>query len=564
MANIKPEHSETNQKKPSKKLFYGVSLLQPYEPSSNDPLVFTEFSEVRKYVRAFKGARFCSFENLDEAIQYASPYVPLYKSTRKPKTVVKPPRSSFQLIKKYLPTIHEDGDSHLLGDLHALHNIIRSGNEVTFNEFVWKHPNTLFDLRGIPHIVVDNNHFNALQAAARFNYPLICQLILDILEQPKFAGLLFPVTSFDFYSQTMRDITEMYLNSGSRNTGDTPLHYATKYGFIDCCKVLLSHPLCEASIKNHGGFTPEDIICTCENQHANILKEDLHSLFTEDRLYVPVFRSDRGFPPVIGKPFKFKDLSTSKFFVGNDSLYKLENIENYSLKAFAGPMSAPMAQLFYKGLKNPSSPDHSLFTPHEKSIISKIKFSDPEKGLERIGRSLAKVLNIEWKEYFSVFNSFTNLTDQVGLKILEDYLKKRQDCYLFCGPLPSYNSKPLKKCLALVQHYPPHVNPLCHKVNKLLIQYKEFITVTININEDENEGEEEFMTPPLSPYPEFSTPPKYFLSSPVLSSSTVFLKGSFYGKEFLKSYELNPLKPLPVPKPYAFDQDSSPRKRLLF
>ncbi|GFS51076.1 ankyrin repeat and LEM domain-containing protein 2 [Trichonephila inaurata madagascariensis] len=265
-------------------------------------------------------------------------------------------------------------------DFFVLHNLIRFGDVVKVSEFIWKHPNSLLKPEGIPSVMVDNIDYNALQAAASLNFPLICQLILDICGKPEFYRLIFPDHSTAFISRVRDIFYKQYLNSGSQSTGDTPLHFAAKFGFIDCCKIFLSNPQCDTTHINHGVFTPEEIICACVNEQNNVMKEDIQALFTDGMLYVPVFRSENKLSSFVGSPITCKNLHSIQF----DAEYN--NIATYSLAAYAGPMCLKMAQMFHKGLKNPSSLKHFKLTRLQRSILSGVNFSDPEKGIERIGR----------------------------------------------------------------------------------------------------------------------------------------------------------------------------------
>ncbi|GFR07140.1 ankyrin repeat and LEM domain-containing protein 2 [Trichonephila clavata] len=553
--------------------FYGVALPLNYKIACNGPLVFTKLCDVREILGKFKGARFCTFKNIDEAVHYAlQPLEAVKISTPKQK-------------------IYEKRVVRPFRDFFVLHSLIRVGDVLKVNEFIWKHPNSLWNCGGIPSMTVGNIEFNALQAAVNHNYPLICQLILDTFEEPKFLKLIFPGKPMAFISRMMDVVIKMYLNSGSQSTGDTPLHYASKYGFIDCCKVLLADPLCNTTVRNHDGLTPEEIICACADEQIIVLKEDIQALFTDSMLYVPVFRSENNLPSFIGSPIKYKDLYSRHL---NVEEYK--NASGSLLKAFAGPMSLEKAELFYEGLKNPSSLKHFKLTRLQKSMISNVNVSDPEKGIERIGRRLADFLNIEWKEYFSAFNVFTNLCQKKGLRILEDCLRKCRKGFHYSGPLLSCNV-PKKEILSFIQHYPPHLNPLNHQVNQLLVIYNEFLQVPV-FDEDE-----EFRTPP-SLFPESPMPLQSVgaVAYPQLSSSTLFLNGSSYSSsdkevfiavkdldvpsanypeickwrismasylrnslcanESLSSFELNLSRPLAVARPY--EVDSTPRKRHRF
>lgn len=57
--------------------------------------------------------------------------------------------------------------------------------------------------------------------------------------------------------------------------------------------------------------------------------------------------------------------------------------------------------------------------------LVKLKYIDPEKGLECLGRVLASEREIGWKEYWPFLNTFVDLTSSEGLELFEDYLKNR-------------------------------------------------------------------------------------------------------------------------------------------
>ncbi|GFS51081.1 ankyrin repeat and LEM domain-containing protein 2 [Trichonephila inaurata madagascariensis] len=153
-----------------------------------------------------------------------------------------------------------------------------------------------------------------------------------------------------------------------------------------------------------------------------------------------------------------------------------------------------------------------------RSFIGLLFMDHSEKG----ERTLADFLKVEWKEYFPVFNIFTNLYNKDGLKILEDCLKKRKIGSHYFGALSSCDMTLKDQIIAVIEHYPPHVNPLNHVVNQLLAVCNKSMQVHIF------EGDKLII--PLSSLPEFPTPPQSLdaVATPEFSSSTVFLNGSSY------------------------------------
>ncbi|KAG5684775.1 hypothetical protein PVAND_013988 [Polypedilum vanderplanki] len=56
-----------------------------------------------------------------------------------------------------------------------------------------------------------------------------------------------------------------------------------------------------------------------------------------------------------------------------------------------------------------------------------IRLTDPNKGLEKIGRNLAQEYNVGWKEYWDFLESFLDIRSNQGLECFEKFLKVRDD-----------------------------------------------------------------------------------------------------------------------------------------
>lgn len=55
-----------------------------------------------------------------------------------------------------------------------------------------------------------------------------------------------------------------------------------------------------------------------------------------------------------------------------------------------------------------------------------VRITDPDKGVETIGRELAKTQNIGWKEHWKFLDKFVDLSSKDGLEMFEEYLKNRE------------------------------------------------------------------------------------------------------------------------------------------
>lgn len=62
-----------------------------------------------------------------------------------------------------------------------------------------------------------------------------------------------------------------------------------------------------------------------------------------------------------------------------------------------------------------------------RSSVASLRYKDPEKGLERIGKTLANKYDVNWKEYWPFLGSFVDISSDEGLSLLESYLSNRYD-----------------------------------------------------------------------------------------------------------------------------------------
>lgn len=99
------------------------------------------------------------------------------------------------------------------------------------------------------------------------------------------------------------------------------------------------------------------------------------------------------------------------------------------IHAYAGPMNKKGAQEFRRVWKTPprslNSSSYNCRRPSDLHSVSTLRFKDPEKGLERIGKKLANKYEVNWKEYWPFLDSFVDITSDEGLKLLEEYLSNQ-------------------------------------------------------------------------------------------------------------------------------------------
>lgn len=134
------------------------------------------------------------------------------------------------------------------------------------------------------------------------------------------------------------------------------------------------------------------------------------------------------------------------------------------IHAYAGPMEREEAEKFRKIWKTPPRTTKKM---REYQNLAKLKFKDPQKGLECLGRVLASEREVGWKEYWPFLNAFVDITSKEGLELFEDYLKQRFnmiygiDSSTSCVSSSS-SSEQVEKCAPILPEVVSPITDLCN------------------------------------------------------------------------------------------------------
>lgn len=399
-------------------IYYGISIPSDANVNGSEDLlhVYTDKTEALKIVKKFKKARFKAFKSRQEAVEFAvhgsdiltvtSPGMGENSETSSPLLGEKP--SPFKGPKPQ--------------DLVRLRRLIERGDSVKFSSTVWENPRYLVSSGDTPAILQEGCRYNALHVAAMAKNAEICDLVLRTVGDVTFIQLLYGEDDVPSCQERARILVDLYLNTPCKGMNETPLHFAVKFGAVSVVETLLSYPQCDKYVRNKLGSTPKDVICGRVSKPSKELVRELEALL-DDRFYVPVLRSeDNSMQPTVGEPFS---PACPLVLKANPINPRME------IRAYAGPMGREEATTFRKKWK---TPPRILRTPIRNvemqqytgsPIAHDVRLQDTEKGLERVGRDLAKQFRVGWNEYWPFLDTFTNLASWDGLQKLESYLRRR-------------------------------------------------------------------------------------------------------------------------------------------
>uniref|UniRef100_A0A673HLC0 Ankyrin repeat and LEM domain-containing protein 2 n=1 Tax=Sinocyclocheilus rhinocerous TaxID=307959 RepID=A0A673HLC0_9TELE len=425
------ENSKSETQTPSKTaqvsptFFYGVCPLWEDVLARNERAhVYTEKKEALQAVKMMKGARFKAFSNREDAEKFAKGICDYYPSPSKSTPCVSPVKPGLMFSKDHPSMMEADTinrekansfKSPRTQDLTAkLRKAVEKGDEMAFTELVWSNPRYLIGSGDNPTVVQEGCRYNVMHVAAKENQAGVVQILLDTLENPDFMRLMYPDDQESMLQKRIWYIVDLYLNTPDKAGFETPLHFACKFGCPEVVNILCSHPDIDKNCKNKYNQKPSEVICDRMKETGKVqeVKRKINE-YLEDRLYIPLLRAtDNSSQPVIGAPWSPEPMENQ-----SPRLPRSPKDPVMAVRAFAGPLSPSKADEFRRAWKTP---------PRERADhFHNILKSDPDRGAERVGRDLAHELGHPWAEYWDFLDSFLDLQSTEGLKMLEEYLSKK-------------------------------------------------------------------------------------------------------------------------------------------
>ncbi|CAH8562823.1 unnamed protein product [Schistosoma bovis] len=340
-------------------------------------------------------------------------------------------------------------------------SMLDSGNVDVVKQMVDENPMILVTTSDTPTILQIRFRYNALHVVASKGNVNLLQFLLNCIDSDKFWERLYPGASKEASYWRQQYVLDLYLNSPELGNFETPLHFASKYGHIECVSMLARHPLTKLDPRNFAGHTPVDLAATRLTSQEKIPHSDFDcptnivnrilQIFDESYIVLadveisePAIIKTRILAPLNTREFQtmlglyarnscktFKNATHVKPFPTQNNQYYFfrSSVENgdclkvkingnvHRLRGFSGPMPSDAAVEFRKKwlqYNAPNAVDYKSF--------SHLRLIDSEKGYERQGRYLSRVFGTSWYEYWEFLDDYIDLSSEDGLLALEDYL----------------------------------------------------------------------------------------------------------------------------------------------
>ncbi|XP_041357935.1 ankyrin repeat and LEM domain-containing protein 2-like [Gigantopelta aegis] len=472
---IESKSSETTSRPPEKSctvvceempsVYYGISLADGDAAKlphlTDDKLIFTDKIAAFAVAKEHPGSRFKAFKTFDEASNFVKKSK--QDSCSKPLPTQTNGNDGAESSKSSVVVERSVYKAPKMRDLVVLRTIIESGDEHQFTSLVWSNPRYLVSSGDTPVILHEGQRYNALHTASKANQANMCRRILETILDPEFTKQLYEGSSDSEETQARRVqfLADLYLNMPDRGNGESPLHFASKFGFPDVVEVLVGYSSTDRNMRNRYGETPQDMICSrCQSPLKNVQDRIMELL--QGLCYVPLLRStDNTSAPLIGQPWSPDQSISPVMHLGKSPIDP-----QLTVRARAGPMSPSKAHLFYRQWSSPRS--HSPVG--DRKTVASIKREDGDKGLERIGRQLAHEMRIPWLEYWEFLDAFVDLGAESGVTELEKHFKKQQSALTFTQCLQNIHPEDILQSSSVSHHHGDLGSSFVRRHNKSLIQ----------------------------------------------------------------------------------------------
>jgi len=146
--------------------------------------------------------------------------------------------------------------------LNNLRRKIEAGDYELVDEIIWSNPRSLITCSDSAVYLMAGPKYNAAHISARANKPDILALVLDTVTNLKFVRKLYPNESDSNLQDRANHLIDSYLNTPDPRQGNTPLHFACKYGYYKVVRVLLTFEGCDLTLRDSNGLTAEESTCT--------------------------------------------------------------------------------------------------------------------------------------------------------------------------------------------------------------------------------------------------------------------------------------------------------------
>ncbi|MPC18117.1 Ankyrin repeat and LEM domain-containing protein 2 [Portunus trituberculatus] len=288
-------------------VYYGIALPEGEGLEEGDiKRVFVDKTECLAAMKKYRGSRFKAFRMYEDALKFSEAGATTSQGGTGEEGAITPQ----PLLNVEKPSPYRGPKSQ---DLVKFRKSIEKGDFDYFTRVVllmvcvrqcmMENPRYLVSSGDTPAVLQEGFRYNALHVACRTNRPAFAQRVLSQVSQPMFFQRLYPDDTIESATRRSAFLVDLYLNTPDKGFNETPLHFASKHGSVECVRVLAGFKGCDTTRLNKYGQTAAEIAGSRMKEPSNAAIEEIREAMG-DKYYVPLLKDDDLYLlPHVGSPW---------------------------------------------------------------------------------------------------------------------------------------------------------------------------------------------------------------------------------------------------------------------
>ncbi len=447
------------------KAFFGVryprgQIIEADEPQLGK--VVDSKSDALALVKAVKGSRFKRCDNEQEAKKFVEEEEEGEDASRENNGQTNGIAGAAEAASKAAPPSEGCSFPSLTPQqMKLLKDAISVRDEAKICKMVEENPRYLVTTSDTPAIMHSGTRSNAMHVAAASQSLKMVALMLSKIQDPGLLERMYPNEAAESRARRLEHLLDLYLNMPNKGMNNTPLHIASSYGAVDIVRLLVGFSSCNTLALNKHGHTPAEVACTKMGDYDADVKEQIGKAL-EGQVYIPVFRDCNLYEPgYLGDTLQPGNDIVPRC-LGNLNPLLHSPVPGWRSPRHSPSKTPPATRRRLSGVTPPKSPlllrspaaggspttSSPLTAATQNNLLSvraflgplspndanqvrnewqrstprSLKLTDPEKGLERQGRKVAREHNSSLFEYWEFLDSYCDLSSTDGLRMLDNHL----------------------------------------------------------------------------------------------------------------------------------------------
>ncbi|TMS38106.1 hypothetical protein L596_004903 [Steinernema carpocapsae] len=153
-----------------------------------------------------------------------------------------------------------------------------------------------------PTIIAEGCRYNALHIASKCGNCAVVKYVIELVKDHESLAKIYGTKDVAFRSEVL---LENFLTTPDKGENNTPLHFASKFGFVDIVALLTQYSACNLSALNKYEMSPLQVACSRYSGEGDAKKKRVSEISKYiGAYYIPLYRS-ADFPILTAPTYRY-------------------------------------------------------------------------------------------------------------------------------------------------------------------------------------------------------------------------------------------------------------------